>query len=133
MHVHKAYPNRFPLLGVAVILTHNTSQTLGPSAFQLLHLFALTLTNSFTLLILTILLVRNIYGLALNTTTIEFWEIERHEAVLRRQRAKSRNFGGRGEDVGRTLVVKQEFPYDVGIWRNLKAGMGGSPNVSLYI
>lgn len=93
----------------------------------------MTITNSFNLLILTILLVRNLYGLTLNTTTIEFWEIERHEAVLRRQRARSRNFEGRGEDVGRTIVVKQEFPYDIGIWQNLKAGMGGSSNVSLYL
>ena len=29
-----------------------------------------------------------------------------------------------------TVIVKQEFPYDVGIWRNLKAGMGGGWNVS---
>ena len=32
----------------------------------------------------------------------------------------------------KVVVTKQEFPYDVGIWRNLRAGMGGGWNVSFY-
>ena len=131
--------SKLPLIDISNSNTNIKPQTRGPTASQLLHLFALTLTNSFTLLILTILLVRNIYGLALNTTTIEFWEIERHEAVLRRQWARRRTAGERVDgDCGQTrdddvVVMKQEFPYDVGIWRNLKAGMGGGWNVSFSI
>ena len=81
-----------------------------------------------------ILLVRNLYGLALNTTTIEFWEIERHEAVLRRQRLRARSGVEypEGPDGTPMQVVQREFPYDIGIWRNLKSGMGGSANVSSF-
>lgn len=30
----------------------------------------------------------------------------------------------------RVHIQKQEFPYDIGIWNNIKYGMGGSANVS---
>ncbi|TKA67635.1 hypothetical protein B0A49_07736 [Cryomyces minteri] len=78
--------------------------------------------NSFTLFALSILLARSVWCLAVNTTTIEGWEIERHEAVLRR----SRYLGGYldGPDGMRVKIVRQEFPYDIGIWSNIKQGMG---------
>lgn len=77
---------------------------------------------------LFILLVRSLYSLALNTTTIESWEIERHETLVRRARI----MGGQLEGPGgvKIRIRKQEFPFDVGIWTNVKDGMGGDPNVS---
>ncbi|EON61876.1 hypothetical protein W97_01094 [Coniosporium apollinis CBS 100218] len=95
---------------------------LGPSALQLAHLFVLVVANSTTLFALSILLVQSIWGLASNTTTIERWEIERHEALLRR----ARHLGGflDGPDGQRVRIIRQEFPYDIGIWKNIKQGMG---------
>ena len=57
-------------------------------------------------------------------STIESWEIERHEQLLRRARV----LGGYldGPDGVRVRIVKHEFPYDIGIWRNICAGMGTS-------
>ncbi|KAF1995879.1 zf-DHHC-domain-containing protein [Amniculicola lignicola CBS 123094] len=95
---------------------------LGPSIFHLGHLFLLIAANSFTLFALSMLLIRNIWCLAVNTTTIEGWEIERHKTLLRRSRA----FGGflDGPEGTRVRIERQEFPYDVGIWTNFKLGMG---------
>ncbi|KAF4170648.1 hypothetical protein CNMCM8694_004513 [Aspergillus lentulus] len=100
---------------------------LGPSLGQLIHLFILLVVNSLTWLALFILLLRSLWSLALNTTTIESWEIERHETLLRR----ARHFGGYLSGPGgiQVRIKKQEFPYDIGIWSNIKAGMGGSANV----
>ncbi|GIK07312.1 palmitoyltransferase for Vac8p [Aspergillus viridinutans] len=100
---------------------------LGPSLGQLAHLFILLVVNSLTWLALFILLLRSLWSLALNTTTIESWEIERHETLLRR----ARHFGGYLSGPGgiQLRIKKQEFPYDIGIWSNIKAGMGGSANV----
>ena len=63
----------------------------------------------------------------INTYTIEGWEIERHEALVRRARKQ----GGFVEAPGgvRVQIMKQEFPYDIGVWKNLKQGMG-SGNVN---
>lgn len=91
----------------------------------------LIMVNSVVLFGLSILLVRSLWMLALNQTTIEGWEIERHKTLLRRARV----FGGYldGPDGIKIRIEKQEFPYDIGIWRNIKAGMGGSANVSTGI
>ncbi|KAI9731507.1 MAG: Palmitoyltransferase [Cirrosporium novae-zelandiae] len=99
-------------------------QYLGPSVPALIHLFILIVLNSFTLFMLSILLVRSIWSLAVNTTTIEGWEIERHETLVRR----ARYLGGYldGPDGKRIRIQKQEFPYDIGIWQNIKQGMGTS-------
>ncbi|GAA90398.1 palmitoyltransferase with autoacylation activity Pfa4 [Aspergillus luchuensis IFO 4308] len=74
-----------------------------------------------------ILLGRTIWSMSINTTTIEEWEIERHQTLVRR----SRHFGGylTGPGGVRIRIKKQEFPYDIGIWSNIKAGMGGTANV----
>lgn len=103
-------------------------QYLGPSTGQLIHLFVLFVVNSLTVFALFILLVRSLWSLIFNTTTIESWEIERHETLVRRARV----LGGYLEapDGKRILIKKQEFPYDIGIWSNVKQGMGGSANVS---
>ena len=80
-----------------------------------------------TLFVLGILWVRTVWCLGANTTTIEGWEIERHQRLLRRARA----LGGYldGPDGVKVRIKKQEFPYDIGIFQNLRQGMGGSNNV----
>ncbi|PWY80755.1 zf-DHHC-domain-containing protein [Aspergillus sclerotioniger CBS 115572] len=100
---------------------------LGPSALQMAHLFVLLVVNSFTVFFLLILLGRTIWSLSINTTTIEDWEIERHQTLVRR----SRHYGGylTGPGGVKIRIKKQEFPYDIGIWSNIKAGMGGSANI----
>ncbi|RMY54453.1 hypothetical protein D0863_13627 [Hortaea werneckii] len=97
---------------------------LGPSMLQLSHLFVLTVLNSLVLFGLILLLGRTVWSLTLNMTTIESWEIERHEAVLRRARV----LGGYvdGPDGTRVRVEHQEFPWDVSFWFNLCQGMGTS-------
>ena len=72
---------------------------------------------------LAVLLVRNIWCLGGNVTTIEGWEIERHETLVRRARGR----GGylEGPDGVRVRIRKQEFPYDIGIIPNIRQGMGG--------
>ena len=103
---------------------------LGPSVTQLLHLLLLVVVNSLTLFALFILSARAFWSLGGNTTTIEDWEIERHEILLRR--ARSRGGYVNGPYGTRTRLVKQEFPYDIGVWKNLVQGMG-SNNVSLLV
>jgi hypothetical protein len=80
------------------------------------------IVNPLVLFALTILLVRNMWCLAVNTTTIEGWEIERHETLLNR----ARHTGGYldGPDGLKVRIKPQEFPYDIGIWANIKQGMG---------
>lgn len=54
-------------------------------------------------------------------TTIESWEIARHTKLLRRARV----FGGYldGPDGIKVKIERHEFPYDIGIWANIKQGM----------
>jgi palmitoyltransferase len=102
--------------------TRDMPSYLGPSFFQLSHLFTVTVVNSITLFILGVLLLRNLWCLSVNTTTIEGWEIERHRTLLRR----ARQFGGylSSPDGQKVRIRKQEFPYDIGIWSNIVQGMG---------
>lgn len=95
------------------------------------HLFVLLVVNSFTVFFLMILLGRTIWSMSINMTTIEEWEIERHQTLVRR----SRHFGGylTGPGGVRIRIKKQEFPYDIGIWSNIKAGMGGTANVGRFL
>jgi hypothetical protein len=63
-----------------------------------------------------------------NTTTIESWEIERHETLVRRARVLGGSLEGPG---GVNIVIrKQEFPYDIGIFSNVVQSMGDTMNVS---
>lgn len=89
---------------------------------QLVSLLALLLVNSLTLFLVGITFARTVWGLGGNVTTIESWEIERHEQLLRRARV----LGGYldGPDGVRVGIVRQEFPYDIGIWSNIVQGMG---------
>jgi palmitoyltransferase len=63
-------------------------------------------------------------------TTIESWEIERHEQLLRRQRV----LGGYldGPDGQKIKIKQQEFPYDIGIWTNICQGMGSKNPLSWF-
>lgn len=115
----------WPSVGLFVLISFIKAdflQYLGPSAFQLAHLFVLIVANSLVLFALVILLVRTVWCLAINTTTIEGWELQRHETLLRR----ARYMGGYLDcpDGAKVRIVRQEFPYDIGIWRNFKQGMG---------
>ncbi|KAE8841370.1 hypothetical protein PTNB73_05743 [Pyrenophora teres f. teres] len=93
-----------------------------PHPLQLAHLFTILIANTLTLFVLAVLLLRNIWCLAVNTTTIEGWEIERHRTLVRR----ARQFGGylAAPDGVKVRIRKQEFPYDIGIWSNIVEGMG---------
>ncbi|KAI9812448.1 MAG: hypothetical protein M1827_004679 [Pycnora praestabilis] len=66
-----------------------------------------------------------------NETTIEGWEIERHRAVLRRAKV----LGGflDGPDGLKVKITQQQFPYDIGIWKNIQQGMGGSSNILSWV
>jgi palmitoyltransferase len=105
---------------------------LGPSLAQLVWLTVFTFVAGITSLALGILLATTLKGWLFNTTMIEGWEIERHEAVLER-RAGAGNGDGeesfwpdsrRGRDGDGMPVEAVEFPYDIGLWHNLCAGMG---------
>jgi palmitoyltransferase len=92
-------------------------------------LFILAAVNSLTCFMLLVMLIRTIWGLGGNVTTIESWEIARHHKLLRRARI----LGGYldGPDGIRVRIERHEFPYDIGIWANMKEGMG-SGNVLLW-
>lgn len=96
---------------------------MGPSPTELVFLFIFSLANSITLFAMGILLARNVWVLGANITTIEGWEIERHETLVRR--AKARGGYLDGPDGLRLKITEQEFPYDIGIYLNAKQAMGG--------
>ncbi|KAG9247647.1 DHHC palmitoyltransferase-domain-containing protein [Calycina marina] len=108
----------------------NIPAYLGPSAWWMAYLFVLISVNSITLFALTILLVTAAHSLAINTTMIEHWEIQRHEALVDR----SRKLGGLvySNNGKRVRVQHQEYPYDIGIWTNLVQAMG-TRNVLLWL
>lgn len=60
--------------------------------------------------------------MALNESSIETREMERHEVLL----ARAKNNGGYVYGPGgvRIPLIRQEFPYDIGIWKNIVQGMG---------
>ncbi|KAH8195428.1 hypothetical protein TruAng_010408 [Truncatella angustata] len=113
---------------------------LGPSPAQLVALTVFAFAAGVTSLALGILLATTLKGWLFNTTMIEGWEIERHEAVLERRagngggdgdsfwpdsRGRGRGRGGEDDDSHDDMPVDAvEFPYDIGFWDNLCAGMG---------
>jgi palmitoyltransferase len=106
----------------AIWHARNLPSYLGPSIGAIIHLLILTFITTFLLFALTILLVTASNSLLTNTTMIEAWEIERHSSLVDR----SRYLGGYVQGPGgrRVRIVKQEFPYDIGFWKNLVQGMG---------
>ncbi|KAI1323430.1 zf-DHHC-domain-containing protein [Xylariaceae sp. FL0255] len=102
---------------------------LGPSLFDFLALGFLTGVGGITTLLLVIMLVTSARGWVLNMTMIETWEIDRHEAVLRRAGRGDEEDWWRedGEDAPRRMLLGSEpveFPYDLGFWENMAQGMG---------
>lgn len=59
-----------------------------------------------------------------NTTVIEGWEIERHEVLL--ERAKKNGGFVYAPGGMKVRITEQEFPYDIGYWKNLCQAMGSS-------
>ncbi|KUJ24137.1 zf-DHHC-domain-containing protein [Mollisia scopiformis] len=108
----------------------NLPSYLGPPVWALAHLFILAAINSFTLFALSILLSRAVYSLIMNTTMIESWEIERHEALVERSRKTGGYVYANGGQ--KVRVERQEFPYDIGIWKNLCQALGTS-NILLWL
>ena len=96
----------------------------------MIFLFILLVVNSITLFALGILLSRNIWCLGGNVTTIEGWEIERHETLVHRARKQGGYLDG--PDGHRIRIKLQEFPFDIGIYKNIKQGMGGNPLTWLW-
>ncbi|KAI4102559.1 MAG: hypothetical protein LQ339_004576 [Xanthoria mediterranea] len=117
------YLEYFLYIRLAILFQNRSLPSyLGPTPIQMIFLFTFTLTNSITLFALAVLLIRNIYTLASNTTTIESWEIERHDTLVRR----ARSHGGYldGPDGQKIRLRRQEFPYDIGIYANARQAMG---------
>jgi palmitoyltransferase len=114
----------------AVYEARNLPAYLGPSIWALVHLMILGLVTALLLFALCILLVNATQSLFTNTTMIESWEIERHEALVE----KARYLGGyvHGPGGRRIRMKKQEFPYDIGVWKNLVQAMGGD-NILAWI
>lgn len=71
-----------------------------------------------------VLLALNVWVLGSNITTIEAWEIERHETLI--EKARPRGGYLDGPDGLKLRMVKQEFPYDIGLYQNAQQAMGGS-------
>jgi palmitoyltransferase len=84
--------------------------------------------NSLSMFGLSMLLARSLWALVWNVSTIEDWEIDRHETLLRRARAQGGYLDG--PDGMKVRIKRQEYPYDIGIWSNVKQGMG-TANVSI--
>ncbi|KAI1091590.1 zf-DHHC-domain-containing protein [Rostrohypoxylon terebratum] len=127
---------------------------LGPTMPQLAWLTIFTFASGLTSLALGILLITTVKGWLFNTTMIESWEIERHEATLERRYASSGDESswwasgerapGGDRDAPHLSVDPIEFPYDIGIFVNMAAAMGtrnpllwfmpfaGSPRVAPY-
>ncbi|KAI0538945.1 DHHC palmitoyltransferase-domain-containing protein [Xylaria digitata] len=112
----------------AIWSSRNLPAYLGPTLGQLIALTALSLTTGFTALVLGILLITTVRGWLFNTTMIEGWEIERHEAVLQRGGYEEedwwRTSDGDADAAPRTMVDPVEFPYDIGMYSNMAQAMG---------
>ncbi|KAI0893702.1 zf-DHHC-domain-containing protein [Annulohypoxylon nitens] len=127
---------------------------LGPTLPQLAWLTIFTFVAGMTSLALGILLGTTVKGWLFNTTMIESWEVERHEATLERRYASSgdgdswwaagERAPGGDRDAPHLSVDPVEFPYDIGIFANMAAAMGtrnpilwflpfaGSPKIAPY-
>lgn len=106
---------------------------LGPSAGSLAGLTVLALADAATALPLAFLLATTVRGWLFNTTMIEYWEIERHEAVVSRMSsasdsssssASSSLFWEDDDAAVRDALARVEFPYDVGVFANMAQAMG---------
>ncbi|KAL2184417.1 zf-DHHC-domain-containing protein [Thermothelomyces heterothallicus CBS 203.75] len=112
---------------------------LGPSLASLAGLTVLALADAATALPLGLLLVTTVRGWVFNTTLIEDWEVERHEALVSRMAAasdgdadpassssssSSLSFWGDDDAAVRDALARVEFPYDLGVFANMAQAMG---------
>ncbi|KAI1464232.1 zf-DHHC-domain-containing protein [Daldinia caldariorum] len=113
--------------------TRHLPAYLGPSLSQLALLTVLAFTAGATSLALGLLLATTLKGWVFNTTMIESWEIERHESALERRYESasddpySPSWWGSGERApggDPDTLDPVEFPYDIGFFANMAAGMG---------
>ncbi|KAK7914379.1 Palmitoyltransferase PFA4 [Apiospora marii] len=119
---------------------------LGPTLPQLIWVTLFGLVAMGTSLALGILLATTVQGWLFNTTMIEGWEIERHDALLERRRGAFGDGGGGGsnydedgywetrrdaDDPALLRLDPVEFPYDIGIFSNMAQAMG-TANVLLW-
>ncbi|KAK4444091.1 Palmitoyltransferase PFA4 [Podospora aff. communis PSN243] len=115
------------LLRLSVIWTdRHLPSYLGPTLPHLIALTLLSLVCLATLLALSILLVTTCKSWALNTTMIEDFEIERHDAFLSRIDSTTSSFWGPDGDASllQSQLSRIEFPYDLGFYANLSQAMG---------
>ncbi|KAI0190876.1 DHHC zinc finger domain-containing protein [Xylaria flabelliformis] len=121
----------------ALWASRNLPAYLGPTLTQLVALTTLTGTTCLTALALGVLLVTTVKGWLFNTTMIEGWEIERHEAVLQRGGYEEddwwRTSDGDADAAPRTMVDPLEFPYDVGVYANMAQAMGTSNPIYWFL
>jgi palmitoyltransferase len=92
---------------------------LGPSLSALITVTLIALLAGAASLALSILLATTLRSWFFNTTMIEGWEIERHEAVVERYSDEAYN----PDDI---IVQHIEFPYDLGFYDNMAQAMGTS-------
>ncbi|KAF3168419.1 Palmitoyltransferase [Orbilia oligospora] len=81
---------------------------LGPSTSNLILLVVLLLANTLTDFAIIVLWIRIIANITEGYTTIEWWEQERHNALVRRK-----------------VVRRQLYPFDIGIYSNICLFMNG--------
>jgi palmitoyltransferase len=82
---------------------------------------------------LVVMFGKSVWSMMWNVTTIEEWEIDRHKTLLRRARVTGGYLDG--PDGMQVRITRQEYPFDIGIWENLKQGMGTSnvrPTYPIY-
>ncbi|KAK3694931.1 palmitoyltransferase pfa4-like protein [Podospora appendiculata] len=108
---------------------------LGPTLGHLTTLALLSLLCLGTALALGLLLYTTARGWVLNSTMIEDWEVERHEAVLaRRDDDNSSHFWDGGDGVQAQLQIEAvEFPYDIGVFANMAQAMGSRNPLAWFV
>jgi palmitoyltransferase len=97
---------------------------LGPTLNGLVSLVMTGLVCGITSFALGIMLITTLKGWVENQTTIEAWEISRHEANIGRGRQDWWDM--MGPDGEPLQFEKVEFPYDVGFFANMAQAMGTS-------
>ncbi|ROT43634.1 zf-DHHC-domain-containing protein [Sodiomyces alkalinus F11] len=114
---------------------------LGPSLASLVHLSLLAGVAFFASFALGLLLFSTARGWLLNTTSIEGWEMERHEELLRRRGRRKEHWWGDEDEKKEEDDAEDEdeddddyndggprerieFPYDLGFFENLSQAMG---------
>jgi palmitoyltransferase len=114
----------------AVWADRNLPAYLGPSMGSLAGVAVLVLANGLTMFALGLLLFTTVRGWVFNSTMIEDWEVERHEAVLGRMmdyedgEEGDRDFWGDDGAALRQRLERIEYPYDLGFFANMAQAMG---------